>query len=124
MGWIPDSANDEYNVKTCLEINRIRINTELLSHSVIESGGVALFISGNKRTIAKSSKIGVHAWKGLIKKANDYPRDHEEHKIFLDFFEEVKMDTAFYWFTIRAAHAKGMHYMIKEEIEIYRLIKK
>ena len=57
MGWIPDSANDEYNVKTCLEINRLRINTELLSHSVIESGGVALFISGNKKTISSSSGL-------------------------------------------------------------------
>lgn len=120
---IPGSANDDYNVKTCLELNRRGINTELLPHSVIESGGVDLFISGNKRTISKGAKIGVHAWRGLTKEAADYPRDHEEHKIFLDFFDEIAMDTSFYWFTIRAAPANGMHYMTEKEIELYKLRK-
>ena len=27
LGWIPESANDKYNLKTCLEINRMEINT-------------------------------------------------------------------------------------------------
>ena len=52
MWWIPESANDKYNVKTYLEINRREINTELLSQSIIKSGWVVLFISGNKITIA------------------------------------------------------------------------
>lgn len=73
---VPGSANDEYNVKTCLEINKRGINTELLSHSVVESGGVDLFISGNKRTISKGAKIGVHAWRGGKNEATDFPRDH------------------------------------------------
>ena len=63
---IPGSATDEYNVKTCLAINQRGINTELLPHSVIESLGVDLFISGNKRTISKGAKIGVHTWRGLF----------------------------------------------------------
>jgi beta-lactamase class D len=123
LGTVPGSANDEYNVKTCLEIHKRGINTELLSNSVIESGGVDLFISGNKRTIAKGAKIGVHAWRDLRKEATDYPRDHEEHKIFLDFFEIIQMDTAFYWFTIEAAPASGMHFMTDDEIKKYGLEK-
>ena len=103
---IPGSANDEWNVKSCLLIHNSGMNTEVTKSSVIESGGVDLFISGNFRTIEKGAKIGVHSWSDLRKEGTEYPRGSEEHDIFLDFFEQIGMDTAFYWLYIRSGSSR------------------
>ena len=118
---IPGSANDEWNVKACLLLHENGMNTELLSHSEIASGGVDLFISGNNRVIAEGARIGVHSWDDGKKDGSEYPRDSEEHEIFLDFFEQIEMDAAFYWFTVRAASADSIHWMTKDEIIEYKL---
>ena len=116
---IPGSLNDEWNVKSCLLLYEKGLNTELLSTSVVDSGGVDLFVSGRKLTIAEGAKIGVHSWAGGKKTATDFPKDHKAHKMFLDLYENVDIDTSFYWFTIEAASADDIHYMTKEEIEKY-----
>jgi beta-lactamase class D len=97
------------------------MNTELMSYSEIASGGVDLFISGNNRTLEEGAKIGVHSWKDGKKDGSEYPRNAEEHEIFLDFFEKIKIDTSFYWFTLRAASANDIHWMTKDEIKDYDL---
>ena len=58
----------------------------------------------------------MHALKELIKKANDYPRDNEKHKIFLDFFEKIKMDTTLDLPSIKMVPKRGMNFMTDEEI--------
>ena len=118
---VPGSANDEWNVKTCVLLHKSGMNTELKPYSEIASGGVDLFISGHKRTIAESAKIGVHSWSDGKKGGIEYPKDSKEHKIFLSFFKEIKMDTSFYWYTLRAAPAECIHWMTKDEIELYNL---
>ncbi|MDG1477318.1 MAG: hypothetical protein P8Q14_09235 [Vicingaceae bacterium] len=118
---IPGSINDEWNVQTCIFLHEKGLDTELLPHSIIESGGVDLFISGNKRTIATGSKIGVHSWADLKKDGIEYPKNSKEHDIFFDFFEKIDMDTSFYWYTLRSAQANGMHYMSNDEIKMYNL---
>ena len=116
---IPGSLNDEWNVKSCLLLYEKGLNTELLSTSEVDSGGVDLFVSGRKLTIAEGAKIGVHSWAGAIKTATDFPKKHKAHKMFLDLYENVNIDPSFYWFTIEAASADDIHYMTKEETEKY-----
>ena len=118
---VPGSANDEWNVKTCSLLHNNGMNTVLKPSSEIASGGVDLFISGNSRTIEKGAKIGVHSWSDGKKDGLEYLRKSEEHKIFIDFFDEIKMDTSFYWYTLRAAPANSIHWMTEEEIELYNL---
>jgi len=120
---VPGSANDEWNVKSCLLIYNEGISTELLSNSEIASGGVDLFISGNKRTIKEGARIGVHSWSDGKKDGSEYPRDSEEHEIFIDFFEKIGMDINFYWYTLEAAPADDIHWMTNDEIEFYKLEK-
>ncbi|TNE54147.1 MAG: alpha/beta hydrolase [Bacteroidetes bacterium] len=120
---IPGSINDEWNVKTCLLVHRSGINTALHHDSEIASGGVDLFISGNRRFIEDGAKIGVHSWRDLRKEGSEYPKDSEEHQIFLDFFQEIQMDTSFYWYTLKAASAADIHWMSPDEIEQYKLRK-
>ena len=119
---VPGSISDEWNVKTCKEVRKRGIDTYLEANSVIESGGVDLFIAGVKRYSEESAKIGVHAWRNLQKGGDAYPPEHEEHDVFVDYFKVIERDTSFYWFTLRAAPADGMHFMTKEEIEKYNLV--
>lgn len=116
---IPGSINDEWNLKACQLVYERGFNTELLSNSIVESGGTDLFVSGKKLIIAEGAKIGVHAWAGAKKTALDYPKDHKSHKMFLDFYKKIDIDTSFYWFTLNAAPAHEMHFMTKEEINRY-----
>ena len=51
--------------------------------------------------------------------AADYPKDHNGHKMFLELYKNVDVDPSFYWYTLQAAPADGMHFMSKEEIEKY-----
>ena len=120
---IPGSVNDEWNAKSCILLHQKGMNTILEPTSVIASGGVDLFIAGNKRTIAQGAKIGVHSWRDLTKDGAEYPKSSEEHDLFLDFFEKIEMDTAFYWYTLRAAPGKDIHWMTEEEIGFYHLRK-
>lgn len=119
---VPGSVNDDWNVKTCIAAHQKGLRTELESTSIIESGGVDLFIAGVERISQEGAKIGVHSWRTLTKDGTKYPPDHEEHQVFYDYFEAINRDTSFYWFTLRAAPGNGMHYMTKEEIDKYNLV--
>ncbi|MBB6459891.1 hypothetical protein [Flammeovirga kamogawensis] len=116
---IPGSMDDEWNLKSCYLIYKKGITTELLENSVVESGGADLFVSGKKIIIAEGAKIGVHSWAGSEKAAIEYPKDHNEHKIFLDLYKSVEIDTSFYWYTLKAAPAEDIHYMTDDEIKKY-----
>lgn len=116
---IPGSINDEWNMKACHLIYTKGLETQLLENSIVESGGTDLFVSGKKLHIAKGAKIGVHSWDGAEKPAISYPKTHDENKMFLDLYRQVEIDTAFYWFTLKAAPPQEMHYMTEKEIEFY-----
>ena len=116
---IPGSVNDEWNLKSCLLLYKKGLNTELLNNSIVESGGTDLFVSGNKLILADGAKIGVHSWAGDDLVAAELPKDHPEHKMFLKFYSEVEVDSSFYWYTLKAAPAEGMHFMTKTEINKY-----
>lgn len=118
---VPGSINDEWNVKSCLLLHENKLNTKLTDSSMIASGGVDLFISGIERTGVKESQIGVHSWRDLKKDGSEYPRNSSEHKLFIDFFEKIDIDTSFYWFTLRAAPAKDIHWMTADEVNKYHL---
>lgn len=74
---VPGSMNDEWNVKTCAEVRKQGINTYLEPNSVIQSGGVDLYIAGLKRYAEEGAKIGVHSWSNGKKDGKEYPPEHE-----------------------------------------------
>ena len=114
---VPGSANDEWNVKTCVLLHKSGMNTELKPYSEIASGGVDLFISGHKRTIAESAKIGVHSWQDSMgTQAKDLAKDHKDHEMFIVYNNEMLGSDDFYWYTIYAAPAEDIYYMTPNEI--------
>lgn len=118
---VPGSMNDEYNVQTCELLHNKGFSTKAMSYSEIASGGVDLLISGTNRIIETGAKIGVHSWSSGDKEGIEYPASSEEHQLFYDLFETIGMDTAFYWFTLRAAPADSIHWMTEDEIALYQL---
>lgn len=117
---LPGSINDEWNVKTCEFVYKNNLNTQVLANSNIDSGAVDLFAAGKKLFFTKGAKLGVHSWSGEdYKPALSYPKDDEVHKIFLELYKKVNIDTAFYWFTLRAAPGEAIHYMNEKEIKQY-----
>ena len=117
---LPGSINDEWNVKTCEFVYKNNFNTQVLDSSVIESGAVDLFAAGKKIFFTKGAKVGVHSWRGDDDKpALSYPKDDKAHKIFLELYKKINIDTAFYWFTLRAAPAEEIHFMNENEIKQY-----
>ena len=98
------------------------LNTRLLSHSAIDSGGVDLFLAGVERTMESGAHIGVHSWSDGFKDAADFPKDAPEHEQNRKYIEEMLGDDAFYWFTIYAAPAADIYAMTEAEIEQYGLL--
>lgn len=120
LGDLPGSINDDLNLKTCQYLYEKGLNTALLSNSIIESGAVDLFVSGRHLTIAKGAKIGVHSWDdNQYGSALNVPRSSPLHKTYLDLYNKVKIDTSFYWFTLRVAPPDDMHFMTEKEIQKY-----
>lgn len=116
---VPGSINDEWNAKTCILLHKQCMNTHLTSSSEIASGGVDLFVAGNRRTIEPGARIGVHSWRDGKRDGIEYPKEAEEHDLFIEMYNAIDVDTAFYWFTLKAAPANDIHWMTEDEIVKY-----
>jgi len=81
-------------------------------------------MAGNVWTMEPGAIIGVHSWYDDDDKkgATEYPRHAYEHKMFREYTKRMRGSEDFYWFTIRAAPAEGMHTMTVEEIARYGIL--
>lgn len=121
---VPGSINDEANVHTGRLLHSSGVATHLKADSVIASGGVDLFLSGQKRTIERGARLGVHSWGGTDgTSANDYPKDDPAHHSMIAFFKDIlgERGPAFYFYTIQAADFDEMHWMSEDEIKHWQM---
>ena len=56
---------------------------------------------------------------GTVVHGSEVPRDHESHRMFLDYYREMGIVEEFYWFTLEAAPSARIHWMSEEEISGY-----
>jgi len=115
-GVVPGSLDDDTMIKLAYFVREQGLNTKLLSDSKIDSGGVDLFLAGVERTMESGAHIGVHSWSDGVREAADFPRDSPEHEQNRKYIEEMLGRDDFYWFTIYAAPADGIHPMTEAEI--------
>lgn len=127
MNQVPGSTDDETNLKVAQRVHDLGISTHIVDNGEIASGGVDFFLAGVTRTKGAHTSIGVHSWAGDGHTATDFPVGHEYHIPYINYYRAVgftqKEAEAFYYFTINAAPASGIHWMTDAEIEKYGLLK-
>jgi hypothetical protein len=120
---VPGSMNDEVNMQTGLLLRSYKFTTYLPETGNIASGGVDLFIAGVTRTLEKGATVGVHSWQGGGIEASKLSATDACHNAQLAYFKHTLVDKGkdFYFFTINAAPAAGIHNMTEAEIEKFGL---
>jgi len=119
---VPGSLDDDTMIALAYRVRELGLNTHLTANSQIYSGGVDLFLAGVRRSMEPGAKIGVHSWSDGRREAKDYPKTAPEHEQNRRYVERMLGDDAFYWFTIYAAPADGIHLMSEAEIQKYGLV--
>lgn len=124
---VPGSADDENSLRQLTQlIQTAGLTTTVPSNGMVASGGTDMLLMGRKRIIEPGACIGVHSWAAgyfgiSSQNGADLPRDSEEHALYLEFYEQIGIDPAFYWFTLDVADANDMHWMSPEEINRFKL---
>lgn len=116
---VPGSDDENDYMDVALKLRDAGFVMIVPSDGVIASGGTDFFLAGQYRIIEPGACIGVHSWEEVGSpplQGKDLPRDHEDHKEYLDFFADIGISADFYWFTLEEAPAQGMHWMSPEEI--------
>jgi hypothetical protein len=125
LDFVPGSMDDEANLEASRMIRAANLSTHVPAKGEIASGGVDFFLAGSTRSIEENAQIGVHSWADNSNTVpKDLPRDHIYHQLYLDYYQEMGIDEAFYWFTLEAAPADSIHWMTRTEIEYYGMISK
>lgn len=122
---VSGSVNDAINLHTARLVRNAGLTTLMPKGGEAYSGGVDLFAAGKVRVYEDGGKLGVHSWcceNG--KDAGQLSKADPAHNVQLTYFREmmgVDKGPEFYFFTIDAAPADGIHIMTKAEIDKYQL---
>ncbi|WP_170400816.1 alpha/beta hydrolase [Ruegeria arenilitoris] len=121
LQYIEGSVDDDANVIFSRVVREQGFDTVVPSDGMVASGGTDLFLAGNRRVLETGACVGVHSWGGWNIVATEIPEDDPEHDRYLDYYEDIGVDDAFYWYTLDAAPAEGMHWMTAAEADLYDL---
>ncbi|ANM32401.1 hypothetical protein ABI59_20840 [Acidobacteria bacterium Mor1] len=122
MRTVPGSMDDESMLRAAAMVRRLGYDTHIPGDGEVASGGTDFFLAGVRRTVGTGARLGVHSWAGLDEEGADLPRDHPEHAKYLAYYRSVGIPDRFYWFTLEAAPADGIHWMTSEEIAEYGVL--
>jgi Ca2+-binding EF-hand superfamily protein len=114
---MPGSIDDVANVRAGRYIRQLGLGTHVPADGEVASGATDLFLAGKHRSAEPGARFGIHSWGGGPVVATDLPKDHEDHLLYLDYYEEMGIPGEFYWRTLSAAPAEGIHWMTEEELE-------
>lgn len=121
MSDVPGSLDDDSNLRACRMVRAHGLNTFVPRDGEVASGGTDFFQAGVERTCEKGAKFGVHSWAEFGAEGTDYPRDSEEHVMYLNYYDEMGIPQSFYWYTLEAASAEDIHWMTESELEQYNM---
>lgn len=123
--FVPGSVDDDSNLALARQVRTLKLKTIIPQNGLTASGGTDLFLAGLERTIASSACVGVHTWgdeRGGI--GSQLSKDHPLHQIYLDFYREMEIPEAFYWFTLDAAGPDDSHWMAINEMALFNMTTK
>ncbi|BDI59459.1 alpha/beta hydrolase [Qipengyuania nanhaisediminis] len=109
----PGTSNDIANLAVARRIRANGIATHVPDGGSVRSGAVELFLAGAERSMADSATFAVHSWlDNHGREADDFPADHEAHRLYIDFYVEMGMSEeqarAFYAMTNSVPHASAL----------------
>ncbi len=91
----------------------------------IASGAVDMFVGGLTRVVDTGAEVGVHSWSDGVNDATDYPVGHAYHLPYINYYVNMGFTQQeaedFYYFTINAAPASGIHFMTESELNQYKI---
>ena len=125
------SEDDEINLQLSRLVHQRNTAIHLVEEGLIASGGTDFFLAGSTRTKGNNTRIGVHSWSreddnGNEVEATDFPEGHEFHLPYINYYTSVgftqQQAEDFYYFTINAAPADGIHWMTDQEIAQYEML--
>jgi len=119
---VPGSIDDDANVRAARLVRRAGLATFVPADGEVASGGTDFFQAGVVRTCGAGARFGVHSWAGPGIEGKDVPRDDSQHQMYLDFYREMGIPDEFYWYTLEAASADGIHWMTEEELERFDML--
>ena len=121
---LPGSVDDDTNLALGRMLRQAGVVTYLPSRGTVASGGTDLFLAGVRRIVERGARVGVHSWSTgdpFGPSAVSLPSDHPAHAKYLDYYRDMGIPEAFYWFTLRAAPPDDVHWMTEAEMETYRV---
>ena len=123
MQYVPGSVDDDANLVASRLLHEAGVTTIVPSGGLVASGGTDMFLAGTTRHTGPGACLGVHSWASgfgpFTTEGRDLPRDAPEHQAYLDYYTAIGVDPAFYWYTLEAASADGVHYMRPDELRRY-----
>lgn len=107
------------------DIRQKGLNTHLVKHGVLASGGLSLFLSGVRRTHDGDALIGVHAWQNchaegdeqVCRDATEFPAGDPAHDLHGNYTAEMLGSRDLYWLAVESAPADSIHWLTQEEID-------
>ena len=119
LTWVPGSLDDETNLALGRAVRRAGMTTYLPGRGMAASGGTDLLLAGARRIVECGAQVGVHSWASGLVNGNDLPRDDPRHRFYLDYYRDINVPDAFYWFTLQAAAPDSIHWMTEDEMALY-----
>ena len=122
----PGSEDDNANLQASLAIYNAGLKMYLPVDGWVASGATDMFLAGSTRVVdATFDAVGVHSWSDGTNDATNFPVGHPNHQPYIDYYENIGFTTQesedFYYFTIYAAPANGIHWMSESEMDLYKI---
>ena len=121
LTWVPGSVDDETNLALGRMLSQASMTTYLPRRAMAASGGTDLLVAGARRIVECGALVGVHSWASDTVNGSDLPRDAPEHRFYLDYYKDIGIPEAFYWFTLEAAAPDSIHWMTEDEMGRYEV---
>lgn len=119
---IDGSIDGAATIEMGYRLRALGLGTHLRADSVVDSGGVDLFLAGRRRTMDRGASLGVHSWRNGYREGSSYPRHAPEHQMTRRYVADMLGSDAFYWFTLGAAPSDYIHEITAAEIARFGLL--
>lgn len=129
LSCVSGSDDDEANLDLGRRVSRSGLTTLVPDYAAdasgqpirgfIASGGVDLFLAGRTRALGQNACVGIHSWSDSDgTEASQLDDDHPDHEPYFEYYEDIGFTNGddFYFATLDAAPADGMHFMTAGEL--------